>query len=718
MALGRNGYVQPVEIVSAGVGPARNGWVQPVEIVGGGGGGGAVGDIVDATGSTTDSYVAVTGFPVSRADGLVGIGSILNTGANGMNVRETVTDKFGNTQSVVTVVAAGDEYMLDLQTNFADAALPPFTDYLVEVESESAGNATDYELHFIDITPGTGSAGESLEDARLIGDTFSGDVYWDDDAKAVFGRASGEANRDYLEIYSDKTGHVQVFNSTSGGTGTTRAMSWQMDGVEVMNLDPTDFALRSIGSILADDGGTIVGLGFKNYPTTGFRVGGPDIVAVQANAIEVADFAETIITLFPGGSQMTITDVGDVTISGKLTVTGAIDPTSLSLSGSAEGANVLYVDSANGASAGVSAVGHGRIRYNNSTHTWQISMNGGAYANISTGSGSGDWLYDGNTVGTVKSIGTIDNFDFPFIANSIEGCRLHNTLDSDAVTHLVNFLIGRTTQSDVVEPFSYKLPLDIQREHNQSTYGRITNTVNDTHSVAGWISESVSGSQVIVSIMAPNANFSDMRAGGAAALQVSGATEVDIFSEDNVPIRIGVADTEVVRFVSTGMEFPGTLMSASLIDGVIVFADRTGFDSGLIVNNKPVLEGVASPDGGANSLRMTGSHFIAGFGTNDASTGRGLIAEKSDGTIIGELFFYNNGTPLAQIYVGGVAGGNNVQEWRFEGGARKTAWFGGTPQPQGSAIPDASGGAIQDAEARAAINSLLAVIRGFALIAT
>lgn len=666
MALGRNGYAQPVEIVQAGVGPARNGWVQPVEIVGGSG---AVGDIVDASGSTTDSYVAVTGFPVSRADGLVGIGSILNTGANGMNVRETVTDKFGNTQSVVTVVAAGDEYMLDLQTNFADAAFPPFTDYTVEVQSESAGNATDYELHFIDITPGSSSGGsESLEDARQVGDTFSGDVYWDDDFAAIFGKASGESNQDYVQIYSDKTGHLQVIDSTKDGTGTIRPISVQMGGTEKM------------------------------------RVTAAGVLLVGATA--------------PVGAELFRVN-GAAYVDGKLTVVGAIDPSSVSLSGSAEGANVLYLDSENGISTAVAPANHGRIRYNNTTKTWQVSTDGGAYADISTGGGGGgDWLYDGNTVVTEKSIGTLDDVDFPFIANSLEGCRLHNTLDSDAVTPLVNFLIGRTTQSDVVEPFSYKLPLDIQREHNQSTYARITNTVNDTHSVAGWISESVSSSQAIVSIMAPNATFADMRAGGAAAFQVAGATEIDIFSEDDVPIRIGIADTEVARFVSTGMEFPGTLISSSLIDGVIVFADRIGFDSGLIVGNKPVLDGVASPDGGANSLRMTGSHFIAGFGTDDASTGRGLIAEKSDGTIIGELFFYNNGTPLAQIYVGGVAGGNNIQEWRFEGGARKTAWFGGTPQPQGAAISDAAGGAVQDAEARTAINSLLAVIRGFALIAT
>lgn len=659
MALGRNGYVQPVEIVTAGVGPARNGWVQPVEIVGGGGGGGAVGDIVDASGSTTDSYVAVTGFPVSRADGLVGIGSILNNGANGMNVRETVTDKFGNTQSVVTVVAAGDSYLLDLQTNFANLAFPPFTDYLVEVQSASAGNATDYDLHFVDITPGAGSGGsESLEDARLVGDTFLGDVYWDGDSIAFFGYDGVSVNLSYLQIFSDKTNGLQVLNSgkVGGVIPASYPISFQMDAVEVLGID-----------------------------------------------------------------------TGSVTVTGKLTVSGAIDPTSLSLSGNAEGANVLYIDSENGISAAVSAANHGRIRYNNTTKTWQVSMDGGAYASISTGGGAGgDWLYDGNTVGSEKSIGTLDNFDFPFISRSNEGARLHNTVDSDATTQLVNFLIGRTTQSDVVEPFSYKLPLDVQREHNQSTYARITNTVNDTHSVAGWIAESTASSQIIVSIMAPNATFADMRAGGAAAIQVAGATEIDIFSEDDVPIRFGIADTEVARFVSTGMDFPGTLMSASLINGVIVFADRIGFDSGLILTNKPVLTGVASPDGGANSVQVEGSHVIVGKGVDDASTGRGLIFEKNDGTLFGEIFGYDNGTPQIATYVGGVAAGN--EELRCTSGQvyvlhalkikSNFGMFDTSPIAQGAAVADASGGTVQDAEARTAINSLLARCRAYGFIAT
>ena len=74
---------------------------------------------------------------------------------------------------------------------------------------------------------------ESLEQARSIGDTFLGDVYWDDDSKAIFGKASGEADQDYLTIYSDKTNHLQVFDSAKDGAGTVRPLSFQMGGAEI-----------------------------------------------------------------------------------------------------------------------------------------------------------------------------------------------------------------------------------------------------------------------------------------------------------------------------------------------------------------------------------------------------------------------------------------------------------------------------------------------------
>lgn len=76
-----------------------------------------------------------------------------------------------------------------------------------------------------------------------------------------------------------------------------------------------------------------------------------------------------------------------VVVNGKLTVTGAIDPTSIRLS---SGTN-LYYESADGSTAGVSAANEGRLRYNSGTQTWQASMNGASYADIATGSITTSW---------------------------------------------------------------------------------------------------------------------------------------------------------------------------------------------------------------------------------------------------------------------------------------------------------------------------------------
>jgi hypothetical protein len=94
---------------------------------------------------------------------------------------------------------------------------------------------------------------------------------------------------------------------------------------------------------------------------------------------------------------------GDVEITGKLTVGGAIDPISLRLSGSTD----LFLESANGSGAAVSAPDEGRIRYNSSTQTWQASMNGAAYVDFATGSGGmsiGGTVTSGTT-GSVLFIG-------------------------------------------------------------------------------------------------------------------------------------------------------------------------------------------------------------------------------------------------------------------------------------------------------------------------
>jgi hypothetical protein len=99
--------------------------------------------VVAKSGSTTGSFVSVFTVSAPFAGHLDGIGTLKNTGANPMEVRETVTDAFGTTDSATTPVPAGMDLPLDLRTNFGTAR-PPHGAYTVEVRH--TGSATTYAL--------------------------------------------------------------------------------------------------------------------------------------------------------------------------------------------------------------------------------------------------------------------------------------------------------------------------------------------------------------------------------------------------------------------------------------------------------------------------------------------------------------------------------------------------------------------------------------------
>ncbi len=70
-------------------------------------------------------------------------------GGNSMTVRETVIDAFGVTDATTeTVVPSGDDYLLDLQTNFG-AARPPYVSYSVAVKATTPGSQTAFELRSV-----------------------------------------------------------------------------------------------------------------------------------------------------------------------------------------------------------------------------------------------------------------------------------------------------------------------------------------------------------------------------------------------------------------------------------------------------------------------------------------------------------------------------------------------------------------------------------------
>lgn len=101
---------------------------------------------VPADVATTDVFVPV--FTHSNSRGLIGSGTIKNTGAQAIDVRETVTDRFGASDSSLVSVVAGDSLLLSTTQNLG-AARPPYASYRVEVKSALPGMPGTYKLFFV-----------------------------------------------------------------------------------------------------------------------------------------------------------------------------------------------------------------------------------------------------------------------------------------------------------------------------------------------------------------------------------------------------------------------------------------------------------------------------------------------------------------------------------------------------------------------------------------
>ncbi len=92
---------------------------------------------------------------------------------------------------------------------------------------------------------------------------------------------------------------------------------------------------------------------------------------------------------------------GAAHIDGKLTVDGAIDPTSLTLSG---GGTAHFIELADGSTAADSGASVGRIRYNNSTGDVQVSTQAGGYRRFVT---AGSSAFTAGSILFVDSDGTV-----------------------------------------------------------------------------------------------------------------------------------------------------------------------------------------------------------------------------------------------------------------------------------------------------------------------
>jgi len=186
-----------------------------------------------------------------------------------------------------------------------------------------------------------------------------------------------------LLFFSVSSNEVLFLSNTGGDPqlwardGTTTAPSYSFG-----NATGTGFYLEGGGPAMsASVSGTLV----ATFATPG---GSPQIQAQDGSATtpSYGFFNATGSGLFldgganigftVGGTQTFTVHGAGATVTGKLTVTGSIDPTDITLS---NGGTAHYMQFADGGTAAVSDPSTGRIIYNDGSGQFEVSLNGGPY---------------------------------------------------------------------------------------------------------------------------------------------------------------------------------------------------------------------------------------------------------------------------------------------------------------------------------------------------
>jgi hypothetical protein len=178
----------------------------------------------------------------------------------------------------------------------------------------------------------------------------------------------------------DDTRAFYTSDPTAGPVYGANTVHWYVNrtsGLVGINNATAGFPVQVGTELLRVQGGTLMDF----TSTTALQVaqagGGAPALVVDTTNTRVG------VGTAPGAFTLDVN--GDTRISGKLTVTGAIDPTSLSLTGAN---NAIFVDWEDGQNVAVSAANHGRIRYNAATQLFEASQNGAAYVTMIGGGGS------------------------------------------------------------------------------------------------------------------------------------------------------------------------------------------------------------------------------------------------------------------------------------------------------------------------------------------
>jgi hypothetical protein len=202
---------------------------------------------------------------------------------------------------------------------------------------------------------------------------------------AVFGDVAGEVVLCLRGAAAQSADILQVQNSAGSVTAAFNQAGTLAIFATAGDAEPASRLSASLGLEFGAGGASAPDVRILRGAANRLDLAAGDSVAIPSGSLFVGATGPSAAEIFRV--------VGDARIEGKLTVTGAIDPTSVLLSSG----TALFFESNNGNTAPVSGAATGRIRYNNTTGTWQISTQGGAYVDIGAVTPSG-WTDDGTVV--------------------------------------------------------------------------------------------------------------------------------------------------------------------------------------------------------------------------------------------------------------------------------------------------------------------------------
>lgn len=110
-------------------------------------GGNVSSSLVAVTGVTVNAFTLLT--DIASSVGVDGFGTIKNTGANSLDVQETGTDFFGTTDTLITTPVLPGNFLVLSARNVITTAVPPYSDYKIEVRSTVPGSPTNFSLNFL-----------------------------------------------------------------------------------------------------------------------------------------------------------------------------------------------------------------------------------------------------------------------------------------------------------------------------------------------------------------------------------------------------------------------------------------------------------------------------------------------------------------------------------------------------------------------------------------